>query len=38
MYIRDEGGSGRSSEKWSDSGFDPKVEPTGFAQGFNKGR
>lgn len=37
VYIRDEGDSGRSTEKWSDSGFNLKVEPTGFVQGFDTG-
>lgn len=35
MYIKNEGDGGRSSKKWSDSGFNLKVEPTRFVQGFD---
>lgn len=37
MQVRGKSSNGRTIEKWLDSGFNLKVEPTGFAQGFSVG-
>lgn len=37
MQVRGKRSNGRTVEKWSDSGFNLKVEPTGLAHGFSVG-